>query len=65
MFSPVLADQQPPLQHAQGAEPQKVAAAEPPKPQAAITKLADAPTEDGFEDQGSEEVNRPFFDDFP
>jgi len=32
------------LPHAQGAEPQKAAAAEPPKPPADITKLADAPT---------------------
>jgi len=50
MFSPAPADQQPPLPHAQGAEPQKAAAAEPTKPPADITKLADAPTEDGFDD---------------
>ncbi len=64
MFCLVPANQQAPMPHAQGAEPQKDTAAEPPKPPADIAKLADPPTEDGFEDQGSEEGNRPFFDDF-
>jgi hypothetical protein len=64
MASLMPGDQQAPLPNAQGAEPQKTARADPPKPPADIAKLADPPTMDGFDDQGSEEGNRPFFDDF-
>lgn len=35
-----------------------------PVPPTELTTIADPPTDDGFPDQGSEDGNRPFFDDF-
>jgi hypothetical protein len=38
--------------------------ADPPEPPKELVSIADAPTSIGFPDQGSEEANRPYFDDF-
>ncbi len=38
--------------------------ADPPQPPKELVSIADAPTSTGFADQGSEEANRPYFDDY-